>query len=131
MKILKKIGILILTCIILYSLSYVINLAMFIVKIDNTDFGFPLWLDTVIDMVAGFIAYLFVKTLFGLSKNDKEKIKEIVAIVIGLLIGVMVHVLLKYWIIILIIIGVLVVSIIVINIIKSKNKKKEKTMEKN
>ena len=115
---------------LIYGISYIFQFAFFLIQIDNTEFGFPLWLDIVIDIIAGTITYLFALSLFNLSKRDKETISQVVSIIVGFIIGLVVHFCLKYWYIVLGIVGLFLVLTLIL-FFKNKPKKvaKEKTDE--
>ena len=44
-----------------HILDYIFQFAAFLIQIDNTEFGFPWWLDISIDFVAGIAAAFFQK----------------------------------------------------------------------
>ena len=120
-------------CIIIFNIIPIIfNFATYLIRIDNVDFGFPLWLDFLIDGVSGLIAYFFVRAMFSLSKKDEQTWQNIIAIVVGFIIGIIVHIFLKYWIVITIVLGiVLIVTIVCYIIKKGKQKKKSAKVKEN
>ena len=113
---------------LIYGLSYIFQFALFLMQIDNTEFGFPLWLDIVIDIIAGIITYIFVLSLLNLSKTDKETLSQVCSIIIGFAISCLVHIFLRYWYVVLIALALFITNIFVVkHIIKVHVKKKEKT----
>lgn len=107
---------------LIYGISYIFKFAFFLVQIDNTEFGFPLWLDIVIDIIAGVITYLFTLSLFNFSKRDKETISQVISIIVGFIIGLVVHFCLKYWYIVLGVVGLFLVLTLIL-FFKNKPKK--------
>lgn len=103
-----------------YLISYIAQGAFFLVSIDNTDFGFPLWLDITIDIIAGVITYLFVLSLCGLSNQDRKIVEQVVSIIVGFVISFATHCLLRY---LYIIIAVLAIFVIVAFALFIRNKK--------
>ena len=61
-----------------YLVSYITKFTFFLINIDNTEFGFPIWLDILIDIIAGVITYGFVLSLFSLSKKDRETAEQVI-----------------------------------------------------
>lgn len=109
-------------CILIFDLlPYILNFAAYLIRIDNVDFGFPLWLDLLIDGISGLIAYFFIRSMFSLSKRDEQTWQNVIAIIIGFIIGIIVHIFLKYWIWIVIIIGILLITSIICYIVNNKN----------
>ena len=107
---------------LIYGIGYIFQFAFFLVQIDNTEFGFPPWLDIVIDIIAGIITYLFTLSLFNISKRDKETISQVVSIIVGFIIGFIVHFCLKYWYIVLGVVGLFLVLTLIL-FLKNKPKK--------
>ena len=116
----------------IFGISKIFEAASYIILIDNTDFGFPLWLDFIIDCISGILSYFFVKGIFNLSKKDEQTWQNVIAIVVGFIIGIIVHIFLKYWIVITIVLGiVLIVTIVCYIIKKGKQKKKSAKVKDN
>lgn len=107
-----------------YLISYIAKVAFFLVSIDNTDFGFPLWLDITIDIIAGVITYLFVLSLCGLSNQDRKIEEKVVSIIVGFIIGFVTHCLLKYWYIIIVVLAIFVIVAVVLFIKSKKDRRK-------
>lgn len=105
-----------------YFISCVAEVSFLLVTIDNAEFGFPLWLDIIVDVVAGVITYIFAFLLCGLSNKDKKVAEQIISIIVGFAVSIITHCLLKYW---YVIAGILVVIIAVSTVICVKGKKKE------
>lgn len=107
-----------------YLIGYIAKVAFFLVSIDNTDFGFPLWLDIIIDIVAGGITYIFMLSLYGLSSNDRKTVEQIVSIIVGFGIGFVTHCLLKYWYIVVAVLAIFVIVTVVLFIRSKKGRRK-------
>ena len=108
-----------------YLISYIAQVAFFLVSIDNTEFGFPIWLDITVDILSGVITYLFVWSLCGLSNHDRKTVEQVVSIIVGFVISFATHCLLKYW---YIIAAVLAVFVVVSIVLFAKNKKEERKL---
>lgn len=97
----------------LYAVPYIFRFVEWLIKIDNTDFGFPLWLDLVVSIFSGIVTYFLVGILFDRIKfYDKDimsKANTIIGIIVGFVIGVVVHIFLKYWFIIIPILGIFII----------------------
>ena len=106
-----------------YLIGYIAQVAFFLVSVDNTEFGFPIWLDIIVDILSGVITYLFVLSLCGLSNHDRKTVEQVVSIIVGFVISFATHCLLKYW---YIIIAVLVFFVVVSIVLFAKNKKEER-----
>ena len=107
-----------------YLISYIAQGAFFLVSIDNTDFGFPLWLDITIDIIAGVITYLFVLSLYGLSNQDRKVVEQVVSIIVGFVISFATHCLLRYWYIIIAVLAILVIVAVALSIRSKKDRRK-------
>ena len=110
------------------SQAFIPNFSASLIRLDQVDFGFPLWLDMLIDMGSGAVSWFFVQAISSLSQNSKENVTNILSIIIGFVVGVLVHVFLKYWIIIVIALGILLLTAIIIcvkNYIQSEKEKSE------
>ena len=107
-----------------YLISYIAQGAFFLVSIDNTDFGFPLWLDITIDIIAGVITYLFVLSLYVLSNQDRKVVEQVVSIIVGFIIGFVTHCLLKYWYIIIVVLAIFVIVAVALFIRNKKDRRK-------
>lgn len=92
-----------------YLISNIAKGAFFLVSIDNTEFGFPLWLDITIDIITGLITYLFVLSLCGLSNQDRKIVEQVVSIIVGFVISFATHCLLRYWYIIIAVLAIFVI----------------------
>lgn len=112
--------------VVLTCLDDIFNFVNYLIKLDNKDFGFPLWLDIVISTIGGIIAYCFVGGIAGfINFYDKSTMslgKNIFGIIFGFLIGFLIHVFLKYWYVIL---SILVLLLVIIILIFIRNKKVE------
>ncbi len=106
-----------------YLISYITKFTFFLINIDNTEFGFPIWLDILIDIIAGVITYGFVLSLFSLSKKDMETAEQVISILVGFTISVATHCLLKFW---YIISGILFIFIVVVIVLFIKEKKQKR-----
>lgn len=107
-----------------YLISYIAKGAFFLVSIDNTDFGFPLWLDITIDIIAGVITYLFVLSLYGLSNQDRKIVEQVVSIIVGFVISFATHCLLRYWYIIIAVLAIFVIVAVALFIRNKKERRK-------
>ena len=107
-----------------YLISYIAKGAFFLVSIDNTDFGFPLWLDITIDIIAGVITYLFVLSLYGLSNQDRKIVEQVVSIIVGFVISFATHCLLRYWYIIIAVLAIFVIVAVALFIRNKKDRRK-------
>lgn len=107
-----------------YLIGYIAKVAFFLVSIDNTDFGFPLWLDITIDIIAGVITYLFVLSLCGLSNQDRKIVEQVVSIIVGFVISFATHCLLRYWYIIIVVLAIFVIVAVVLFIKSKKDRRK-------
>lgn len=107
-----------------YLISYISQGAFFLVSIDNTDFGFPLWLDITIDIIAGVITYLFVLSLCGLSNQDRKIVEQVVSIIVGFVISFATHCLLRYWYIIIAVLTIFVIVAVALFIRNKKDRRK-------
>lgn len=107
-----------------YLISYIVKGAFFLVSIDNTDFGFPLWLDITIDIIAGVITYLFVLSLYGLSNQDRKIVEQVVSIIVGFVISFATHCLLRYWYIIIAVLAIFVIVAVALFIRNKKERRK-------
>lgn len=105
-----------------YLISYIAKGAFFLVSIDNTDFGFPLWLDITIDIIAGVITYFFVLSLCGLSNQDRKIVEQVVSIIAGFVISFATHCLLRYWYIIIAVLVILVIVAVALSIRSKKDR---------
>ena len=115
---------------LIYGIGYIFQFAFFLVQIDNTEFGFPPWLDIVIDIIAGIITYIFVLSLLNLSKTDKETLSQVCSIIIGFAISCLVHIFLRYWYVVLTALALFITTTFVVkHISKVHEVKKEKTDE--
>ena len=107
-----------------YIVPPIINFGIWLFKIDNTDFGFPGWLDFAISSIAGIIAFAAVGIIadfFGAyDKKAMSLTNSIIGIIVGFVIGVLVHAVLQYWYFILAGIGALCVILAVFLIIKKR-----------
>lgn len=108
-----------------YLIGYIAKGAFFLVLIDNTDFGFPLWLDISIDIFSGVIAYIFMLSLYGISNKNREQTEQIISIIVGFVISFATHCLLKYW---YIVVAVLVIFVITTIILLVRNKEEKKNL---
>lgn len=107
-----------------YLISYIAKGAFFLVSIDNTDFGFPLWLDITIDIIAGVITYSFVLSLCGLSNQDRKIVEQVVSIIVGFVISFATHCLLRYLYIIIAVLAILVIVAVALSIRSKKDRRK-------
>lgn len=107
-----------------YLISYIAKGAFFLVSIDNTDFGFPLWLDITIDIIAGVITYLFVLSLYGLSNQDRKIVEQVVSIIVGFVISFATHCLLRYWYIVIVVLAIFVIVAVALFIRNKKDRRK-------
>lgn len=107
-----------------YLISYIAKGVFFLVSIDNTDFGFPLWLDITIDIIAGVITYLFVLSLYGLSNQDRKIVEQVVSIIVGFVISFATHCLLRYWYIIIAVLAIFVIVAVALFIRNKKERRK-------
>lgn len=107
-----------------YLISYIAKGVFFLVSIDNTDFGFPLWLDITIDIIAGVITYLFVLSLYGLSYQDRKIVEQVVSIIVGFVISFATHCLLRYWYIIIAVLAIFVIVAVALFIRNKKERRK-------
>lgn len=107
-----------------YLISYIAKGAFFLVSIDNTDFGFPLWLDITIDIIAGVITYLFVLSLYGLSNQDRKIVEQVVSIIVGFVISFATHCLLRYWYIVIAVLAIFVIVAVALFIRNKKDRRK-------
>ena len=107
-----------------YLISYIAKGAFFLVSIDNTDFGFPLWLDITIDIIAGVITYLFVLSLYGLSNQDRKIVEQVVSIIVGFVISFATHCLLRYWYIVIAVLAIFVIVAVALFIRNKKERRK-------
>lgn len=107
-----------------YLISYIAKGAFFLVSIDNTDFGFPLWLDITIDIIAGVITYLFVLSLYGLSNQDRKIVEQVVSIIVGFVISFATHCLLRYWYIVIAVLAIFVIVAVALFIRNKKGRRK-------
>ena len=105
-----------------YLISYIAKGAFFLVSIDNTDFGFPLWLDITINIIAGVITYFFVLSLCGLSNQDRKIVEQVVSIIVGFVISFATHCLLRYWYIIIAVLAILVIVAVTLSIRSKKDR---------
>lgn len=105
-----------------YLISYIAKGAFFLVSIDNTDFGFPLWLDITMNIIAGVITYFFVLSLCGLSNQDRKIVEQVVSIIVGFVISFATHCLLRYWYIIIAVLAILVIVAVTLSIRSKKDR---------
>lgn len=105
-----------------YLISYIAKGAFFLLSIDNTDFGFPLWLDITINIIAGVITYFFVLSLCGLSNQDRKIVEQVVSIIVGFVISFATHCLLRYWYIIIAVLAILVIVAVTLSIRSKKDR---------
>lgn len=121
----KKIVGLVFGIIMLLCIPYILKFAFWLIEIDNTEFGFPVWLDIGIGIIAGSISLLLAELLFS-RKSNRSTSKDIFSIIIGFIVGVFVHCILKYWYIWLIIILLIIAIYISLEIKDYKTKKNVK-----
>lgn len=107
-----------------YLIGYIAKVAFFLVSIDNTEFGFPLWLDIFIDIIAGVITYLFMLALCELSNQDKKIVEQVVSIIVGFVISFATHCLLRYWYIIIAVLAILIIVAVALFIRSKKDRRK-------
>lgn len=116
----------------LWLIPVILEFAEFLFILDNTEFGFPWWLDLLIDSVAGAVAFGITKAICLFvsikSKESKETISNVISILVGFAIAVVVHIFMKYWIIIVSLIAVAIVTYVLFTILK---KKKNSELKKN
>lgn len=109
--------------IIFTSLDEVFGFIVWLLKINNADFGFPRWADILISTIGGIIAYWFIGTIAGfINFYDKSAMslgKNIASIIFGFVIGFVIHIFLRYWYVIL---AILVLLLVVIVLIFIRNK---------
>jgi len=107
-----------------YLISYIAKGAFFLVSIDNTDFGFPLWLDITINIIAGVITYFFVLSLCGLANQDRKIVEQVVSIIVGFVISFATHCLLRYWYIVIAVLAIFVIVAVALFIRNKKERRK-------
>ena len=107
---------------LIYGIGYILQFVFFLVQIDNTEFGFPQWLDITIDIIAGIFVTLFSRSLFNLSHKNIATLSTIISIIIGFIIGFVVHICLEYWYIILGVFALIVIIWLLIFLIKKHKK---------
>ncbi|MCR4660479.1 MAG: hypothetical protein K5765_00565 [Clostridia bacterium] len=104
-------------CLILCILPVVFKFTEFLFILDNTDFGIPLWLDLLIDLIAGVIAFVLTRLICGAlriqDRESKGTIDNVISIIVGFIIAFVVHIFMKYWIIIVSIISAVIVGLII------------------
>lgn len=117
--------------VLMWLLPHIANFCAWLVSIDNTEFGFPWWLDAIIDAIAGGLAFFITEFICSLVKihDNRSKITlgDVFSIIVGFVIALVVHVFLKYWIVILSIIGTVIVIFVIIVVLMNKKEKNEKS----
>ena len=117
--------------VLMWILPHIANFCVWLVSIDNTEFGFPWWLDAIIDAIAGGLAFSITKLIcsfFGIhDKESKVTLGDIFSILVGFSIALVVHIFLKYWIIILSIIGTVIVAFVIILVLMNRKENKNKS----
>jgi len=116
----------------LWILPVALNFTSWLYILDSTDFGFPWWLDLLIDSIAGGIAttitIMICAALNAKDKKSKDTVGIIVGIIIGFVVAVVAHIFMRYWYVIVSLIVMAIIGIVVRIVVQNK---KEKHIESN
>ena len=113
---------------IMWILPHITNFCVWLVSIDNTEFGFPWWLDAIIDAIAGGLAGIITKSICSFigmrSSHSKNTLENVFSIIVGFAVAIIVHIFLEYWIVIISIIIALIILFVAGVVLWNKKQKK-------
>jgi len=82
---------------VLYIIPKIWQFSVWLIELDNTDFGFTWWEDMIISIGAGVLAHVITAVFIDEFSSSGATFENIIGIIVGFIISFVVHCLLRYW----------------------------------